>query len=44
MLEHMFGRSGDAIHDRLLHFVTAIDGAYYFAPSQELLEEILAED
>lgn len=44
MLEHMFGRSNDAIHDRLLHFVTAIDGAYYFAPSQELLEEILAED
>jgi len=42
MLEHMFGTTGDNIHDRLLHFVSAVDGAYYFAPSQELLDEILA--
>ncbi|MCU4520837.1 Dyp-type peroxidase [Acinetobacter schindleri] len=41
MLERMFGTSGDGIHDRLLHFVTPIDGAYYFAPSEELLEEVL---
>ncbi|WP_216935945.1 MULTISPECIES: Dyp-type peroxidase [unclassified Acinetobacter] len=41
MLERMFGTSGDGIHDRLLHFVTPLDGAYYFAPSEELLEEIL---
>ena len=41
MLENMFGTAGDGIHDRLLHFVTPIDGAYYFAPSAELLEEIL---
>lgn len=41
MLQRMFGTSGDGIHDRLLHFTTAIDGAYYFAPSDELLEEIL---
>ncbi|MFV5312185.1 Dyp-type peroxidase [Acinetobacter schindleri] len=41
MLERMFGTSGDGIHDRLLHFVTPMDGAYYFAPSEELLEEIL---
>lgn len=41
MLVRMFGTSGDGIHDRLLHFVTAMDGAYYFAPSEELLEEIL---
>lgn len=41
MLFQMFGTSGDGIHDRLLHFVTAIDGAYYFAPSEELLEEVL---
>ncbi|EQB0116378.1 Dyp-type peroxidase, partial [Acinetobacter baumannii] len=27
----------------LLHFVTPLDGAYYFAPSEELLEEILEE-
>lgn len=41
MLERMFGTSGDEIHDRLLHFVTPMDGAYYFAPSEELLEEVL---
>ena len=42
MLQRMFGTAGDGIHDRLLHFTTAVDGAYYFAPSDELLEEILA--
>lgn len=41
MLKRMFGTAGDAIHDRLLHFTTAVDGAYYFAPSNELLEQIL---
>lgn len=41
MLEHMFGTTGDGIHDRLLHFVTAVDGAYFFAPSEELLEAVL---
>lgn len=41
MLLRMFGTSGDGIHDRLLHFVSPKDGAYYFAPSEELLEDIL---
>ena len=41
MLLRMFGTSGDGIHDRLLHFVTPKDGAYYFAPSEDLLETIL---
>ena len=41
MLFRMFGTSGDGIHDRLLHFVTPMDGAYYFAPSEELLKEVL---
>lgn len=41
MLEHMFGTSGDGVHDRLLHFVTPIDGAYFFAPNEEVLEKIL---
>lgn len=41
MLLRMFGTSGDGIHDHLLHFVTPMDGAYYFAPSEELLEEVL---
>lgn len=42
MLERMFGTSGDGVHDRLLHFVTPQDGAYFFAPSEELLNTILA--
>lgn len=41
MLLRMFGTSGDGIHDRLLHFVTAVDGAYYFAPSEDVLEQVL---
>jgi len=41
MLVRMFGTSGDGIHDRLLHFVTAVDGAYFFAPGEEVLGEIL---
>lgn len=41
MLTRMFGTSGDGIHDRLLHFVTAVDGAYFFAPSEDLLENVL---
>ena len=43
MLKHMFGTTGDGIHDRLLHFTTAVDGAYYFAPSEDLLDEILED-
>lgn len=41
MLQQMFGNSGDQIHDHLLHFTKAVDGAYYFAPSEELLTRIL---
>lgn len=41
MLERMFGTALDGIHDRLLHFVTAVDGAYFFAPSNELLAEVI---
>ena len=41
MLVRMFGTSGDGIHDRLLHFVTPVDGAYFFAPNEDLLEEVL---
>ncbi|WP_327857879.1 Dyp-type peroxidase [Acinetobacter guillouiae] len=43
MLVNMFGTQGDGIHDRLLHFVTPIDGAYFFAPNEEVLEEILED-
>ncbi|WOE30733.1 MULTISPECIES: Dyp-type peroxidase [unclassified Acinetobacter] len=41
MLARMFGNHGDGIHDRLLHFVTPQDGAYFFAPSDELLTDII---
>ena len=44
MLEHMFGTTGDHIHDRLLHFTTAVNGGYYFAPSDELLAVVIEED
>ena len=43
MLEHMFGTTGDKIHDRLLHFVQPVNGAYYFAPSEELLASVLED-
>lgn len=43
MLTRMFGTSGDGIHDRLLHFVSPKDGAYFFAPSEQLLEQILED-
>lgn len=41
MLQRMFGTSGDSIHDRLLHFVQPVDGAYFFAPSNVLLTTVL---
>ena len=44
MLQRMFGTAGDGIHDRLLHFVQPVDGAYFFAPSHDLLNQILEEN
>ncbi len=44
MLLRMFGTSGDGVHDRMLNFVTPVDGAYYFAPSEELLEAVKEQD
>lgn len=41
MLASMFGTEGNKVGDRLLKFVTAINGAYFFAPSAEMLEEVL---
>lgn len=41
MLANMFGSAGDGVHDRLLHFTTPVNGAYFFAPSQELLEKVI---
>lgn len=38
MLANMFGTSGDGLHDHLMNYTTAKSGAYFFAPSVEMLE------
>lgn len=40
MMARMYGVD-DGIVDRILHFVTPVSGAYFFAPSQNLLDEII---
>jgi putative iron-dependent peroxidase len=40
MLARMFGTSGDALHDRLTDFSRPVSGAYYFAPSLNVLNEL----
>lgn len=43
MLARMFGTTEDGISDRLLNFVTPLGGAYFFAPSEEMLSAVLGE-
>ena len=38
MLGRMFGTAGDGLHDRLMEFSSPVSGAYFFAPSAEVLE------
>ncbi len=40
MLERMFGLSGDGLSDRLLDYSRPVSGAYYFAPSLNVLNEL----
>jgi porphyrinogen peroxidase len=40
MLGRMFGTGGDGIHDRLTDFSRPVSGAYYFAPSLTVLNEL----
>ena len=40
MLSRMFGTAPDGIYDRLTDFSRPVTGAYYFAPSQTLLNEL----
>lgn len=40
MLANMFGTAGDGLSDRLLHFVTAVGGGYFFVPSESLLDRV----
>lgn len=44
MLDNMFGTHSDGIHDQFLHFTRPVDGAYFFMPSQDLLEQIVEQD
>ena len=44
MLSRMYGTSGDGIQDHLLSFTTPQDGAYYFCPSEELLNTVINTD
>jgi len=36
----MLGNSGDGIPDRLMEFSSPVTGSYYFAPSQEDLNQL----
>ena len=40
MLSRMFGLTGDGVRDRLLDFSRPVSGAYYFAPSLNVLNEL----
>jgi len=40
MLANMFGTNGDGLHDQLMNYTTAKSGAYFFAPSIEMLESL----
>ena len=40
MLARMFGLAGDGVHDRLTEFSRPVSGAYYFAPSLNVLNEL----
>ena len=40
MLGRMLGTAGDQIHDRLTDFSRPVTGAYYFAPSLTVLNEL----
>lgn len=40
MLQRMYGLNADGLHDRLLEFTKAVGGNYFFAPPQDLLNEL----
>lgn len=42
MLANMFGTAGDGLSDRLLHFVTAVGGGYFFVPAEAMLDRLQA--
>ena len=40
MLERMFGAAGDGLHDHLMDYTEPRSGAYFFAPSLEMLQSL----
>jgi putative iron-dependent peroxidase len=44
MLARMFGTAGDGVHDRLTDFSRPVAAAYYFAPSESVLNELAEND
>jgi len=40
-LERMFGTTNDGLHDRLIEFSTPLTSSYWFAPSQQDLDDLL---
>jgi putative iron-dependent peroxidase len=44
MLARMFGLAGDGLHDRLTDFSKPMSGAYYFAPSLNVINELIGRD
>jgi putative iron-dependent peroxidase len=44
MLARMFGTAGDGVRDRLTDFSRPVSGAYYFAPSLDVLNELAGPD
>jgi putative iron-dependent peroxidase len=43
MLSRMFGTARDGLHDRLTDFSRPLSGAYYFAPSLNVLNELAGQ-
>jgi putative iron-dependent peroxidase len=44
MLARMFGTAGDGVRDRLPDFSPLVSGAYYFAPSLDVLNGLAEAD
>ena len=44
MLARMFGTAGDGVRDRVTDFSRPVSGAYYFAPSLDVLNELAGPD
>ena len=40
MLARMYGTSGDGLHDHLMDYTEPRSGAYFFAPSMEMLRSL----